>query len=252
MSALEKVLRLAEEPELAPDPSELVRAACEDLDRAAYLLASDDEDDDGEGDDDSDDSGGGHSGHPAYKALVKKGVPAAKASKMCAMSDKKKQVKASQAAVLGAMIALSALAGGEEVSLSVLTAEGRRKAAKAGYTIPGSEDYPIPDAVHLAAAVARYKQGKFAGHPASTVRAHILKHARRLGKQVELSMAPPPPVLALARGSAASVMAMHHAPYSGTHSHGHYHQVPVDHEHTHNGDNDHSRHDGAARMGEMY
>lgn len=244
MSALEKVLRLAGEPELAPGPEQLIRAACESLDELALLLASDDEDedDDGEGDDSDDDQDEDDDNPKGKKKKGKKKPP----------PWAKKKVAAT-ALLLGAMVELAGLQGSETLSLSVLTAEGRRKAAKAGYTIAGSEDYPIPDAVHLAAAVARYKQGKFAGHPAGTVRAHILKHAKRLGKEVELARVPEySVVLQLAARNSAPVTAMHHAPYSGAHSHGHYHQVAVDHEHTHNGDNDHSRHDGAARMGEMY
>jgi hypothetical protein len=74
----------------------------------------------------------------------------------------------------------------ETIGLSVLTARGRKQAKTDGYTIAGSDDYPIPDKAHLSAAVGRYKQGAFAGHPAGTVKAHILKHARRLGVEVEL------------------------------------------------------------------
>jgi hypothetical protein len=134
----------------------------------------------------------------------------------------------------------------EPVGLSVLTAEGRRKAKTDGYTIAGSEDYPIPDKAHLSAAVARYKQGKHAGHPAGTVKAHILKHARRLGVEVDLMA---PAVLSQLRDGEAAVflaappdgqdIPMDHAPFDGTHSHAHRVSMAHDHEHTHHGDNSH-------------
>jgi len=133
------------------------------------------------------------------------------------------------------------------VCLSVLTAEGRQKAKAAGYTIAGSDDYPIPDKVHLSAAVARYKQGKFAGHPASVVKSHILKHARRLGTEVDLAA---PSLLNKFRDGEAAVflaapppgaqdIPMHHAPFTGTHSHAHSVSMVHGHDHSHQGDNMH-------------
>lgn len=138
---------------------------------------------------------------------------------------------------------------GSLVGLSVLTAEGRRRAKAAGYTIAGSDDYPIPDKDHLSAAIARYKEGKLAGHPASVVKAHILKHARRLGVEVSLTAAP---VLAQIRDGEATVflaaappsdvggVPMHHAPFNGTHSHAHTVMMTHGHEHSHAGDSSHS------------
>lgn len=91
----------------------------------------------------------------------------------------KKKVKAAALAA-DAISALSEL----YVPLSVLTAAERKKPS--AHTIPGSEDYPIPDEGHLSAAVARYKEGKFAGHSASEVKKHILSRAKALGKQVDI------------------------------------------------------------------
>ena len=72
----------------------------------------------------------------------------------------------------------------ETVSLSVLTIAERKKAS--AHTIPDSTDYPIPDVGHLRAAIARFKEGKYAGHSKAEVRAHILKAAKRLGVTVDL------------------------------------------------------------------
>jgi hypothetical protein len=71
--------------------------------------------------------------------------------------------------------------------LAVLTAAERKKPS--AHTIGDSDDYPIPDAAHLSAAVARYKQGALAGHSEDEVKRHILSRARALGKQVDLTVA---------------------------------------------------------------
>jgi hypothetical protein len=78
---------------------------------------------------------------------------------------------------------------GDEFGLSVLSQAERDREKALGHTIAGTDDFPIPDKAHLSAAIARYKQGKLAGHPEEVVRRHILKHARRLGVDVELSAA---------------------------------------------------------------
>lgn len=230
MSSLDKVLRVAQ-PLAAPDSSELVRLASDDLERIAMLLAQqaeDDEDDDGEGDDEDEDE------DDKTPPWMKKKGSKGKAKKKSAVKEK---VAASRSLVLEAMVALSQLAGGETLSLSVLTQAEREKPG--AHTIPGSTDFPIPDVAHLSAAVGRYKQGKLAGHPASTVKAHILKHAKRLGRQVEL--AEPnmvSEVIVLARQQME--VAMEHAPMSGEHEHPHMVRNVHSHKHTHNGDSRHA------------
>jgi hypothetical protein len=135
----------------------------------------------------------------------------------------------------------------ETIGLSVLTAKGRKQAKTDGYTIAGSDDYPIPDKAHLSAAVGRYKEGAFAGHPSGTVKAHILKHARRLGVEVELVA---PAVLSQIRDGEATVflaappedqdVPMHHAPFTGKHRHAHETTMAHGHDHEHHGDSDHA------------
>lgn len=163
----------------------------------------------GGGDDDEDD--GDDQMAAMVAKLVKKGVPKAQAIQMAKKAAK--QVKASALAE-GIAIALSNLNVAEgtldsvrermaaatlprtlaltvgsfeeeqEIRLAVLSAAERRKPS--AHTISGSEDYPIPDAGHLTAAVARYKQGALAGHSKSEVRSHICSRARALGKNVEI------------------------------------------------------------------
>jgi hypothetical protein len=83
-----------------------------------------------------------------------------------------------------ALLLLSDMSDEDAIALSVLTQAEREKPS--AHTIPGSTDYPIPDKGHLQAAIARFKQGKLAGHSRKEVKAHILKHARRLGVEVDL------------------------------------------------------------------
>jgi hypothetical protein len=331
MSALDKLLlaaqgasRLSEDP-----PAELVRAALCAVAELRVQLADGPDDEDGPGSDD-------HSGHPTFKALRKKGLPAARASRMCAMADKRAKTTAladaaavalaglavpehdwveatagaadtaalsaaptggawadpgylgkrrflidtseharlslsyvsqpeqtagySPAQLTGITARVQAAASGFGISvprdagesaavaallsLSVLTAEDRRKPS--AHTLGDSEDYPIPDEAHLSAAVARYKQGKLAGHSKEEVVAHIRSRARALGKTVDLSTgtgldeaADLVVGLARAAGHAAAEIAMHHGPFTGSHSHSHFKSDAHDHPHSHYGDNSH-------------
>jgi hypothetical protein len=263
VSAVDKLLELTGNGPETPDPdTELLRAAqrsARELE-ALVSLAGDDDDDDDEG-------GGDHSGHAAYKAMIARKVDPKKAAQMCARSDKK--VKASQLArslVLmlsgtpGQDIVLTLSAGrppaelppvGEReaaaallAELSVLTAEDRKKPS--AHTIGDSDDYPIPDVAHLTSAVARYKQGKLAGHSKAEVAAHIRHHARRLGREVDLStgcgLEEAAEALALARKEmGGGGIIMNHGPFRGTHAHGHFMSQVHEHPHQHFDDN---RHDG--------
>jgi hypothetical protein len=87
-------------------------------------------------------------------------------------------------AVVALSGAVDAFGEDDVLSLSVLTQEDREKSS--AHTIPGSTDFPIPDKGHLLAAVARFKQGKLAGHSEDEVASHIRKHAKRLGVSVSL------------------------------------------------------------------
>lgn len=241
MSSLDKVLRLASTPSTASiesEGAEFVRAAGQDLEELVRVLLadSDDDDDDSDEDDDEDeDDDDAPKGKKKPPWLGKKGS--------------KKKVAAT-ALILDAMVALSQLEGGEAVSLSVLTAAQRRKPS--AHTIPGTEDYPIPDKGHLGAAVARYKQGKLAGHPEAVVRKHILSRAKALGETVDL-VGPPAAgvVLALARGTLPSPpsVPMEHGPHTGVHSHPHRVVNVHEHEHYHNHDSSHRC--GEGRMSSM-
>lgn len=257
--SLDKVLRLAQPAAPAPDASELVRLASEDLERIAVLLAKasedddeDDDEDDPDDDGDDDSSAKGDTDHDYWSkgGKQKKKLPPGKKGKNDSgskkvppwLGKKKETVKAARELVLDAMVALSQLGGGETLSLSVLTQAEREKPS--AHTLPGSDDYPIPDLAHLSAAVAQYKQGKLAGHSQGEVAAHIRKRARALGKQVDLT-APTAGqvVLALARGQ--QEVPMEHGPMTGEHEHPHRVVNVHTHSHTHNGDSRHACGEGS-------
>lgn len=169
----------------------------------------------GKSDDDEDDD--------EYAAMVKKlvakGVPMARAKAM-AKNAASKKVAAAASLVEGISVALSAIAvtpgatlegvrqrmeaaarswqpnslglasGPAEdhlVRLAVLTTEQRKKPS--AHTIPGSDDFPIPDKAHLTAAVGRYHQGALAGHSKEEVARHIRSRAKALGEEVDLTAA---------------------------------------------------------------
>lgn len=195
-TALDKLVALYGPQEDVPawrsDPAgEVVLSALADLQELQVLLADsdDDSDDSGSGssnggsDDDEDDNG---QLAKMVAKLVAKGVPKARAMQMAKQAMKR---VAASALADSAIVALSKLSlppaiDGGELKLSVLTMEERKKPS--AHTIKGSTDYPIPDKGHLQAAIARYKQGKLAGHSKDEVKNHILHHARRLGVQVDL------------------------------------------------------------------
>jgi hypothetical protein len=135
-------------------------------------------------------------------------------------------------------IAVSTLLG-----LSVLSTAERKKPG--AHTIGDSEDYPIPDKAHLTAAIARYKQGKLAGHSKQEVAAHIRHHAKRLGAEVDLAagsgLEEAADLVALARKAPMGDggIIMNHGPFNGTHTHGHFQSNVHDHPHQHFGDNHH-------------
>jgi hypothetical protein len=134
------------------------------------------------------------------------------------------------------------IAAGVLLGLSVLTAEDRRKPG--AHTLGDSEDYPIPDRAHLTAAIARYKQGKFAGHKPEEVAAHIRTEAKRLGVSVDLAgsgLEEAAELVALAKKAPVDGggIIMNHAPFTGTHAHGHFQSQVHDHPHQHFGDNSH-------------
>lgn len=262
MSAVDKLLELTGNGPGAPDPdTELLRAAQRSARELAALVSlAGDDDDDG-------DEGGDHSGHAAYKAMIARKVDPKKAAQMCARSDKK--VKASQlarslvlmlAGTPGQDIVLTLSAGrppaelppaGEReaaaallAELSVLTAKDRKKPG--AHTIGDSDDYPIPDKAHLSSAVARYKQGKLAGHSKEQVAAHIRSRAKALGETVDLTAGSGLEEAAEALALAAKAMGgggiiMNHGPFRGTHAHGHFKSDVHEHPHQHFDDN---RHDG--------
>ena len=87
-------------------------------------------------------------------------------------------------AVRQGILDLNGMRPSETVALSVLSMDERRKPS--AHTIDSSTDFPIPDIGHLRAAIARFKEGKLAGHSAAEVKAHILKAAQRLGVKVDL------------------------------------------------------------------
>jgi len=148
-------------------------------------------------------------------------------------------------AARGYGIALAAseerIAAGTLLELSVLTAEERRKPS--AHTLGDSDDYPIPDEGHLKAAVARYKEGKLAGHSKSEVAAHIRSRARALGKTVDLagplSLEEAAELVVLAKQVGDGGIIMNHGPFTGTHAHGHFQSGVHSHPHQHFGDNHH-------------
>jgi hypothetical protein len=134
------------------------------------------------------------------------------------------------------------VAGAELLALSVLTAADRKKPS--AHTIGDSDDYPIPDKAHLSVAVARYKQGKLAGHSAQEVAAHIRSRARALGETVDLAGSGLDESAGIAALAAKAIgdggVAMHHAPFTGTHTHTHALSAAHAHPHNHYNDNNHS------------
>jgi hypothetical protein len=140
--SLDKVLRLSQPAAPAPDASALVRAASDDLERIALLLAQ--ADDDGEGDDDEEEDDGDESKGDEDDATAKskkgakgkagsnnwskggknpakgKGDDDAKDGKKMPpwLNKKKDKVKAS-ALVADAMVALSQLSGGEHLIVTL-------------------------------------------------------------------------------------------------------------------------------------
>jgi hypothetical protein len=257
--SLEKLMALAGDAPVPADPDLdlllAVQAASREL---ALLLASGDDEGDEKGgrpgkggDDKGDDSddGGDHAGHPTFKALRKKNIPAGRAASMCARSDK--NVKATRLAA-----SLAVMLAGEpwrEISLMSLTpasetAEGRKKAAGSGHALPDGS-YPIEDKKHLhsAAVLAASGHGK-----AGAAKALIRKRARELG--VDVSTLPgfgqkaedgekaAASMLALAAKAAGDGgVAMNHGPFNGTHTHTHFQSAAHAHPHAHNND---SNHDG--------
>lgn len=236
-SSLEKILRLA--GPTGPEPpsleSELLLAAQVAVRELGVYLASDpddDEDDDSSDEGDTDDDAG-HTSHATFKALKKKGIPDAKAAKMCAQADKK--VKASALAA-SAQVILSAL-GEKDVLVALAappgeSAEERRKSAKEGNALPDGS-YPIPDEKHLhsAAVLAASKHGNW-----QAAKRLIRKRARELG--VELSSLPgfggssdkdekvAATMVALAAGGGMmkGTAAQAHPPFHGVHAHPHVHK----------------------------
>lgn len=183
---LQQVVALTAPPGPGPEDqaSYLVLAALQDLDSISVLLASDDDDEDDSGpsgkssggdDEDSDDD----EYNTIVAKLVKKGIPKPRAMAMAKQA--MKRVKATMLA-RDAITALSGL----YLPLSVLTAAERKKPS--AHTIPGSDDFPIPDKGHLSAAIARYKQGALAGHSKDEVARHIRSRAKSLGVDVSDSM----------------------------------------------------------------
>jgi hypothetical protein len=77
------------------------------------------------------------------------------------------------------------LSASDVLELSVSAAERRALAGK-GEALGPEGDFPIADRGHLVSAIARFKQGRYAGHSRAAVREHILKNARRLGVRVDL------------------------------------------------------------------
>jgi hypothetical protein len=61
-----------------------------------------------------------------------------------------------------------------------VSSDMRDRLAKTGHALPDGH-FPCHDAKHVGLAKAAYKAGKLAGHSKSEVKAHINKHAKRLG-----------------------------------------------------------------------
>lgn len=78
-----------------------------------------------------------------------------------------------------------AVSADDVLELSVSAPERRSLAGK-GEAMGPEGDFPVPDKGHLVCAIARFKQGHYAGHPKEEVRAHIARNAKRLGMSVNL------------------------------------------------------------------
>jgi hypothetical protein len=226
--SLDKVLQLTGAAPPPPDPDDgLLLAAQLAARELTVLLAGDDDGDDKGGkDDDGDGDGGSHSGHPTYKALVKKKVPPDRAASMCAKSDK--NVKAAQLAA--ALDVILSGRPGLDIGLVTLT--------------PGSED---AKRLHSAAVLAAFRHGDW-----KAAQRQLRGKARELG--VDLSSLPgfgqseedgekaAESMLALAaKAMGDGGVAMNHAPFTGTHSHSHFQSTAHAHPHQHVND---STHDG--------
>jgi hypothetical protein len=83
-------------------------------------------------------------------------------------------------------VALAAEYQSEFAALSTVTQEARGRYAKSGVALPDGS-FPCHDKHHLSLAIGRFHAGHLAGHPEEVVRRHILKNARRLGVDVELT-----------------------------------------------------------------
>lgn len=291
MSALDKVIALAAAKDAAPEHSPLDMTG-EDLVAAAnsaladlYIMLAD-----GDGDDDDDDNGGpsdndaddeqsndkgsdnAHSGHPLFKKMVKRGMPAKAAAKACARADKKVKSTALAEAALIALGGLNSTAG-DWVELTaydphVFGLAGKGAAgdgskpygdvayADPGYQSDGKKRYPIDNEGHVRAALSYISKAKNAGaytaQQLASIKSKIKAAARKLGIEVsggsgseaQASMTAEG-VLALARGKGGPPMppqAMHHPPFTGSHSHGHHTRMVHDHQHFHNGDSEHEMH----------
>jgi pyruvate/2-oxoglutarate dehydrogenase complex dihydrolipoamide acyltransferase (E2) component len=245
--SLDKLLRLSEGSDGPPDPDADLLLAVQAASRELALLLASDDADDGKKGPGGDDEGGGHASHATFKALRKRNVPPDRASAMCAKSDK--NVKASQLA--RALDVMLSGRPGIDTALVTLTpesetAEGRKKAAKSNHALPDGS-YPIEDKKHLHSAAVLAASGK--GN-ASAAKALIRRRARELG--VDVNSLPgfggsdddhekaAASMVALAKQAVGDGgVAMHHAPFTGTHAHGHPLTAAHDHPHQHFGDNNH-------------
>jgi hypothetical protein len=251
--SLDKVLALAGGGPAPADPdADLLLAVQTAAGELAVLLASDDDEDDrGKGDDGKggDGDGGGHADHPTYKALVKKGVPAARASSMCARSDKK--VKASRLA--GSLAAMLSGRPGLDIDMVTLTppsetAKGRRAAADEGDALPDGS-YPVKSVrqLHSAATLAASHHGDW-----KAAQALIRRKAPKFGVDVSTlpgfgqsdedgEKAAASMIELAAKAAGDGGIPMNHGPFNGTHTHTHFQSGAHSHPHQHAGD---SHHDG--------
>jgi len=240
----------------------LVGAAWGNAAELFALLADSDGDDDKDNDGEDGDEDGGHSGHATFKALVKKGVPAARASKMCAQADRRVKATELAEAIMVALDGLAAAPGDwvEDTALDTWTvamagetSEGGPKKpygnvtyADPGYQKDGKKRYPLDTEAHVRAALsyinhsdnaAEYSSGQLA-----SIKSKIKAAARRLGIEVsgdddgEKAAAT---MLALAARLAGGAIPMSHGPFTGTHSHAHFQSSAHDHDHQPHGDNSH-------------
>lgn len=200
MSALEKVIRLAEggPVQLSAtgavatedlDAAELVLAAETGISRLRVLLAKDDDndtepddsDDEDEGDSKGSKGGGGsHAGHPTFKKLTGKGMNAKMASARCAKADNK--VEATKL-VNSLAVVLTDLASWNLIALAAPkgeSADERRQSAREGNALDDGS-YPIPDKKHLHSAAVLAASGH--GNVSAAQRL-IRKRARELGVDV--------------------------------------------------------------------